>query len=324
MEYKDYYKILGVSKDASQDEIKQNYRKLALKYHPDKNPGNRESEERFKEIGEAYEVLKDPDKRKKYDKLGINWKQYEHAGAEGGFDYDRWAQQPHWRTGGQAGGRASGRADRGTDGYSRTFYGGGDFSEFFHTFFGGGFEDGSAYRDIRNIPQKGQDYQADLTITLADAYSGTEAMLTINGETIKAAIPPGVHNGQILRVKGKGGKGSGGKESGHLYLQVSIKDDPSFERKGADLYCEARIPLYTAVLGGKAEIRSLKGIFHMTIPKETPAGKIVRLKGLGMPIFRKKSEHGDLYVKIIPQIPVHLTEEEIALFRKLATLRNPS
>ncbi|MFH1161616.1 MAG: J domain-containing protein [bacterium] len=311
MEYKDYYKILGVSKEATQDEIKQSYRKLALKYHPDKNQGNRESEERFKEIGEAYEVLKDPGKRKQYDKLGVNWKQYEHAGADGGFDFSQWAQQQGGRT---RSSRRQGRPD----------FEEGDFSDFFNTFFGGGFGEGSTYRDMRDIPRKGQDYQADLTITLADACFGTEAMLTVDGETIKATIPPGVRDGQVLRVKGKGGKGSGGRESGHLYLKVSIKEDPSFERKGNNLYCDAKIPLYTAVLGGKTEIRSLKGTFHITIPKETPNGKILRLKGLGMPIFGKKSEHGDLYIKVSPEIPSHLTDEELALFRKLATLRNQS
>ena len=181
MEYKDYYKVLGVSKNATQDEIKKSYRKLAVKYHPDKNQGDKASEERFKEIGEAYEVLKDPETRKKYDKLGANWKQYEHAGAEGGFDYNQWAQQ-------QGGERRSYKQYSGAD------FEGADFSDFFNAFFGGGFGGGARYADMRDIPRKGQDYQADLTISLADAYRGSEAMLSIGDDKIKVTITAGVRN----------------------------------------------------------------------------------------------------------------------------------
>ena len=316
MEYKDYYKLLGVSKTASQDEIKQSYRKLALKYHPDKNQGNKESEERFKEIGEAYEVLKDPEKRKKYDKLGVNWKQYEHAGADGGFDYAGWAQKQNWRTGG--------RADKRTGGQSHTVYEEGDFSDFFNTFFGGGFGGGAYYTNARNIPRKGQDYQADLSISLADAYHGTEAMLSLDGETIKATIPSGVRDGQILRIRGKGGKGSGGHDRGHLYMKVNIKPDSRFERKGDDLHCDIHIPLYTAVLGGKTAVATLKGTVQINIPKESQNGKVVRLKEVGMPLFGKKKEFGDLYARIVIDIPQHLNEEELSLFQKLANLRHAS
>jgi len=311
MEYKDYYKILGVLKEASQDEIKKSYRKLALKYHPDKNQGNKEAEDRFKEIGEAYEVLKDPEKRKKYDKLGVNWKQYEHAGADGGFDYATWAQQQKWRTGGRADGRTGGQAA-------------GDFSDFFNTFFGGGFRGENYYTNVRDIPRKGEDYQADLTITLTDAYHGTEAMMSVNGEKIKATIPAGVRDGQILRVKGKGGKGSGGHESGHLFLKVNIQPHSGYERKGNDLYTDIPVPLYTAVLGGKTAVTSLKGTVQITIPRESQNGKVVRLKGLGMPLFGKKKEFGDLYVRIIVDIPQHLTPEERSLFQQLANLRGVS
>jgi len=313
MEYKDYYKTLGVTKNASQDEIKKSYRKLALKYHPDKNKGNKESEEKFKDIGEAYEVLKDPETRKKYDKLGANWKQYEHAGADGGFDYSQWAQQ-------QGGGRRTYRQQGGAD------FQGGDFSDFFDAFFGGGFGgSGQAYNtDIRDIPRKGEDYQANLAISLADAYHGTEAMLTINGEKIKATIPAGVRDGQVLRIKGKGGKGTGGRQSGHLYMKVNINKDPVFERKGNDLHCDLKVPLYTAVLGGKIPLRSLKGTFNITIPKESQNGKVLRLTGLGMPVFGKKKVSGDLYARIMIEMPQNLTDEEASLFEKLANLRSAS
>ena len=309
MEYKDYYKLLGVSKTATQDEIKKSYRKLAVKYHPDKNQGNRESEDRFKEIGEAYEVLKDPGKRKKYDKLGVNWKQYEHAGADGGFDYNQWAQQ-------QGGRRQHSQQQSTTD------FEGGDFSDFFNTFFSGGFGGGARYTDARDIPRKGQNYQADLTVTLADAYRGTEAMLSLDGETIKATIPAGVRDGQKLRVRGKGGKGTGGQERGHLYIKVNIKADSTFERKEDDLHCNVHVPLYTAVLGGKMAVATLKGTVNINIPKESQSGKVVRLKGLGMPLFGKKKEFGDLYARITVDIPQDLNEEELSLFQKLANLRD--
>jgi len=311
MEYKDYYKILGVSKNATQDEIKKSYRKLAVKYHPDKNQGNKASEERFKEIGEAYAVLKDPETRKKYDKLGANWKQYEREGAEGGFDYNQWAQQ-------QGGGRRSYKQYTGTD------FDGADFSDFFNAFFSGGFGGGTHYADMRDIPRKGQDYQASLTISMADAYHGSEAMLSIGDEKIKVTIPAGVRDGQILRVKGKGGKGTGGQQSGHLYMKVTIRKDPIFVRKGNDLHCDVKVPLYTAVLGGKRAIKSMKGTLNITIPKESQNGKVLRLKKLGMPVFGKKDEYGDLYVRIIIEIPQKLSEEERSLFKKLATLCNAS
>jgi len=308
MEYKDYYKILGISKTATQDEIKKSYRKLAVKYHPDKNQGNKESEDRFKEIGEAYEVLKDPEKRKKYDKLGVNWKQHEYAGADSGFDYAQWAQQQ--------GGRHQRSQQQSTSAFE-----GGDFSDFFNTFFSGGFSGGAQYANARDVPGKGQDYQADLSITLADAYLGTEAMLTLDGESIKATIPAGVKDGQILRIRGKGGKGSGSHERGHLYMKVTINPNTTFERKGDNLHCDVHVPLYPAVLGGKITITTLKGTVTINIPKGSQNGKVLRLKGLGMPRFGKKQEFGDLYAKIVIDIPQHLNEEELSLFQKLANLR---
>jgi len=304
MEYKDYYKILGVAKTATQEDIKKQYRKLAVKLHPDKNPGNKQAEERFKDMGEAYEVLGDPVKRKKYDRLGSNWKQYEESGPSGGADFTQWAQQ-------QGGRRQQSHT------YSSEDFGGSDFSDFFSSFFGG-----HRGRRAENMAQKGQDFEASISITLEEVFNGSERMISLGDEKIKIVIPPGVHDEQILRVKGKGGAGRSGGESGHLYLQVQVEADPRYERKKDDLYTDIHVPLYTAVLGGEITIATLKGNFNIKIPAETQTGKALRLKGLGMPVYQKKGEAGSLFVKIIVDIPKSLTREEKELFRKLAALRS--
>ena len=313
MEYKDYYKILGVPKEATAQEIKKSYRKLALKYHPDKNPGNKQAEEKFKELSEANEVLSDPEKRKKYDRLGSDWKQYESQGTHpGGFDFSQWAQQ-------RPGGNASG------GGYyssSEDFEGSG-FSDFFEQLFGGGFSNRST-DDFPRASRKGRDYEGNLTISLKDAYHGSESLINLDNEKIKIKIPPGVTDGQVLRVKGKGGKGTKGAESGNLFLHVAVAKDLRYERKENDLYTEIKVPVYTTILGGQVEIDSFRGNYSITIPPETQNGKVLRMKGLGMPVYGLKNKSGDLYLKIIPEIPQHLTDEERELFRKLAMIRPSS
>lgn len=305
MEYKDYYKTLGVSKDATQAEIKKQYRKLAVKYHPDKNPGNKAAEEKFKELGEANEVLGDPVKRKKYDELGANWKQYEQGG------------------GGQGWGGFSQRGRQGgSQYYSSEDFEGSPFSDFFNSFFGGSSFGRGGSGGYKSQPMKGQDYEAELTLTLEDAYNGTERIITLDEEKIKFNVPPGVRDGQVLRVKGKGGKGRKGGESGHLYIHVHIENNPGYERKDDDLHVEVHVPLYKAILGGDFAITTMKGHFNIKIPAGTQNGKTLRLKGLGMPVYLKKGEFGSLYARIIIDVPEHLTEKEIALFRQLAALRD--
>jgi curved DNA-binding protein len=313
MDFKDYYSTLGVTKTASQDEIKKAYRKLAVKYHPDKNPGNKQSEEKFKSVSEAYEVLKNPEKRKKYDTLGSNWKQYEQGYGGGGADFSQWARQ--------GGGKQ----------YSRTYtsgdFGGTDFSDFFNSFFSGyGQDPGEMFGSQRRAraggrPSKGQDYEANLEVTLDEAFHGSKRILTLNDEKISVSIPQGVYNGQVLRAIGKGAPGRRGGENGDLYMHVQMLPDAVYEIRENDLYCDLHVSLYQAVLGGEMAVHAPRGSFTMKIPTETQNGKVLRMKGLGMPLYRKKNEFGDLYLKIIIDIPLNLTAREIELFRQLALLR---
>jgi len=314
MDYKDYYKILGVSKKASQDEIKKAYRKLAVKYHPDKNQNDKKAEERFKEISEAYEVLKDPEKRKRYDELGANWKHYQHQGA-GGFN------------GGPFGGRGGTRVE--FEGDLGDMFGGGGFSDFFNSFFGGFAGGGAGHSQFRGgggspfggaYAAKGQDLQAEMSISLEEAYEGVTKILNVNGNQLRLKIKPGIRDGQTLRLKGKGGPGPGGA-AGDLYLKVNIHKHTSFERKGDDLYVDLPVDLYTAVLGGKANVQTLKGAVNVNIAKGTENGKTLRLKGLGMPKYENNKVSGNLYAKVNVRIPKNLSEEEIKLFKQLQQIR---
>ncbi len=315
MDYKDYYKILGVSKNASREEIKKAYRKKAVKYHPDKNPGDKNAEDRFKEAGEAYEVLYDPEKRKKYDQLGSNWKQYQHADA-GGHDFSDFA-----------------RANRGRGSYQfegdlGDFFGGsgGGFSDFFHAFFGdmgGARQDFRGFKDFGSQPGaiKGNDMKTEAEISVEEAYHGTTRLLNVEGKKLKLNIKPGAYEGQELRIKGEGQPGPRGGEKGDIYIKIKIRPDSNYQIQGKDLYINTSVDLYTAVLGGKMEVNTPAGKLNLQIPESSQSGKKLRMKGKGMPAYNKTGDNGDLYVVLNVKIPENLSEKEKDLFRQLKKLR---
>ncbi|HMN49331.1 MAG TPA: J domain-containing protein [Ignavibacteriaceae bacterium] len=312
MEYKDYYKILGVDKSATQDEIKKAYRKLAMKHHPDRNPGNKSAEEKFKEITEANEVLSDPEKRKKYDTLGANWNQYQHTGSGQGFD------DFFTHFGGGRRQSSSGSTYEFSGNINDIFgdMGGGGFSDFFESFFGGSTGGSSG----RSQQQKTAiDVEANLNISLEDVLNGSEKQISVDGKKIKIKINPGTKDGQKLRLKGMGRSRTADGAKGDLYLNIHILKHPFYEIKDDDLYYNLDVDLFTAVLGGKEKILTLDGkTISITIPEGTESETTLRLKGLGL---KKEIGRGDLFVKVHVNIPKHLSKEEKELFKKLKSLR---
>jgi len=309
MDFKDYYRILGIDKNGSAEDIKKAYRKLAKKYHPDKNPNDPTAEAKFKEVSEAYEVLKDPEKRKKYNTLGANWKQYQHAGG-GTEDWLRNFKQNQQGSGFHFSGN-----------FDDLFGKVGGFSDFFESFFGteNRFKNAG---EFTNVPKKGKDYEAILTISLEDAYKGTEKQFTIDGRTLKVKITPGTEEGKKLRLRNQGGEGISGGEKGDLYLKIQIEKHPYFERNVNDLHYNLNVDLYTAILGGKKDITTLDGRrISINIPKETENGKVLKIKGMGMN-EPGTIDRGNLFIKINIQIPKNITEEERKLFEKLKSLKS--
>ena len=309
MDFIDYYKILGVNKTATQDEIRSAYRKLARKHHPDLNPNDKEAHKKFQQINEANEVLSDPEKRKKYDQYGKDW---QHAEA-----FEK-AQQGS----GQGRRRSSGGGFQGfgenEGGYSGGFGGddSGEFSDFFESLFGG-----AGGRSGRRTSFRGQDYQASLQISLADAATTHQRVLTVNGKNIRITIPAGIENGQVIKLKGHGEPGPNGAPAGDLYITFSITDDPRWKRDGNDLHTKIPLDLYTAILGGEITVDTLGGEVKLKIKPETPNGTTMRLKGKGFPVYKKDGVFGDLYVTFDIQLPVNLSEKEKELFRELEKLR---
>ena len=313
MEYKDYYKILGVSKSATEAEIKKQFRKLAKQYHPDKNQDDPAAEKKFKDVNEAYEVLGNKDKRAKYDQFGQNYKQYQQTG---GSADDFWRQY----TGGASGGR-------------QTYYegdfgdmfgggaGGGSFSDFFQNLFGGGGGFSQQRAGGRSRVMKGQDYTASYEIELKDAFTGLDSVVNVNGNKLRIKLKPGIKDGQKLRLKGKGAPGHNGGPAGDLYLEIKIKPNAQFERKGDDLYRDVAVAPYTAALGGKIEVPLLQGAISMNLPAGSNNGKVLRLKGKGMPVYGHDDKNGDLYLTIRIAIPEHLSKEEKALYEQLRKLK---
>lgn len=311
MEYKDYYKILGVKRDASEKEIKSAYRKLARKHHPDVNKGDKAATDKFKAINEANEVLGDPEKRKKYDQFGANWEAFSRSGQRPeDFNWNAWGNP-------------------GSTTYSYTTaenmgdtFGGGDFSDFFNTLFGGMGQSvarsrGFAARQPRIQPQN---VEAAAEISLEEAANGTKRLVDMGERRIEVTIPAGVRQGSRVRISGEGQQGPDGSRS-DLILIVELKPHPNFRVEGGNLYTAQDVDLYNAILGGEIRIPTLKGSVMLKIPAETQNGKSFRLRGLGLPALRSGENPGDLYAQVQVHLPENLTEEELELFKKLADIR---
>lgn len=295
MNYRDYYEILGINKNSDKAEMKRAYRKLAMQYHPDQNPDDKEAEEKFKEINEAYQVLSDSEKRAHYDRLGTDYNRYQQGGGKpGGFNWGEYTRGP-----------AAGGVN--VD-YEDLF--GGDFSDFFSQIFGGmgGFGPGQRRRSAQQ-PQK---FETEMIVSLHEIYNGSTRQITINDRRFDVKVPRGAHSGTKLRLRGAGPNKS------DVYLKLKVSADPRFDLRGKKLYSEVVIDLYTAVLGGEVKIPTLAGNIMLTIPAGTQSGKTFKIKGRGLPSIKQKGKNSDLFVNIIVEIPKDLSPEERKIFEKLA------
>lgn len=312
MEYKDYYKTLGVEKTADEKEIKKAYRRLARQFHPDVNPGDKAAESHFKEINEAYEVLSDAEKRRKYNELGQSYQRWQQTGGgPTGFDWNQWA--PRGGTGGT-------RVEYGdiNDIFGRDS----GFSDFFESIFAG----------MNAAPGRGagqstraQDFEHEIEITLDEAFHGGQRVIEMDGRRLEVKIPVGVKTGSRVRVAGEGiSAGGAGARRGDLYLRIKVLDHPSFERRNDDLHAEAQVDLFTALLGGEVRVPTLAGSVVLRIPAGTQSGRSFRLSGQGMPKLRSPQEHGDLYIKVRVMLPDKLNEREQKLVHEWAALRGKS
>ena len=314
MEYKDYFKTLGVGRNAKEDEIKRAYRKLALQYHPDRNPGDKKAEENFKEINEAYQVLSDPEKRRRYEQLGESYARYtQRGGTSGGFNWEDWfTQNP-------VGGSGTGNVRVEVGDFSDVFSGG--FSEFFTRIFGGRPDMGDASW-AQAAPRSRTErpvYQQEVEITLLEAYQGTTRRLEMEGRRLDVKIPAGARTGTKVRVADAVSTGPQGPKA-DLYLVIRVLDDTKYERKGDDLYTDVTVDLFTAILGGEVTIPTLSGNVLLKIPEGTQPGQTFRLAGRGMPHIKQPDVHGDLLVRARVKIPRNLTPKQRELFQELAKL----
>jgi len=291
--YIDYYKTLGIDKNATQAEIKKAYRKLARKHHPDLNPNDKNAKSNFQQINEANEVLSDPEKRKKYDQYGKDWQHAE--------QFEK-AEQNQKQSAGSY----------------RTEYSGqqfeSDFSDFFESMFGGSSGTGRS----RQVKYRGEDFNAELHLDLLDAYKTHKQTLTVNGKKIRITIPAGIENGQTIKISGHGGPGINGGPDGDLYITFSVANHPKIKRLGDNLYVTEDLDLYTAVLGGEITIGTLTGKVKLKVAPETQNGTKVKLKGKGFPVYKKEGHFGDLYLTYTVKIPANLTEKQKELFTELA------
>lgn len=293
----DYYKILGIAKTATPDEIKKAYRKLARKYHPDLNPSDNEAKQSFQKVNEANEVLSDPEKRKKYDQHGKDWQHAE--------DIENMQRNQNQST------NSSRQSYSGPQS-------GSDFSDFFESMFGGSSSGGRS----RQAKFRGQDYNAELRINLTDAYETHKRTLTVNDKNIRITIPAGVENGQVIKIAGHGGAGINGGPNGDLFITFSIANHQVFKRLANDLYCTIDLDLYTAILGGEITIDTLKGKVKLNVKPETQNGSIVKLKGKGFPVYKEEGRFGDLYITYFIKTPTNLTEKQKELFSELSKLKS--
>lgn len=300
---RDFYTILGVAKTASADDMKKAYRKLAVKYHPDKNPGNKEAEEKFKEINDAYEVLSDPEKRKKYDKFGENWNRVGEEQAGGFGNYYQ--------------GGPSGRKHYNFDGDTSDFFGGDgdDYSDLFGSFFGGQGNRGGGRSKARDI-------RGSIAISLEDAFHGNAKVFEVNGEKIRIQLKPGAYDGLEIKLAGKGGPGAKNAKAGDLYLVIQVIPHSVYERAGNDIRQTLPVDLFTAVLGGDVQVNSLGGALKLKIPAGVQNGKILRIKGKGMPVYNQAGVFGDLLLNIQVAIPENLTSAQQEQFRQLQQSMN--
>ena len=300
MEYKDYYKILGVERKASADDIRSAYRKLAMKYHPDKNPGDKKAEDKFKDINEAYQVLSDDQKRARYDQLGSAYSNFRTSGGRpGDFRWDDWFQQQ------QGTGQRGGADDM--------FGGGGaTFSDFFRTIFG---EAVRSQQRGQQMQQQESGYQQDLSITFQEAYDGTMRQLQTNSRKLQVRIPAGVKTGSKVRVAGAGPEGT------DLYLVIHVEDENRFEREGSDLTTTSPVSVFVLILGGEAEVDTPTGKVKLNIPAGTQPEQVFRLAGRGMPHLKNPNTKGDLFVKLKVQIPKYLSSKQIELIEEASRIK---
>ena len=305
MAYIDYYNILGVNKGASQDDIKKAYKKLARKYHPDLNPNDPDAHRKFQEINEANEVLSDPEKRKKYDQYGENWK---HAD-----QFEAQQNQYGQYQGGFGGFSGFGGSNGGGAQWSASDDGSG-FSDFFESMFGGGG------RGRGNHAFRGQDYNAELHVSLADAAQTHKQVITVNGKNLRITVPAGIADGQTIKLKGQGGPGVNGGPAGDLYITFSIAEDSRFKRVGEDLYITGPLNIYSAILGGEQIIETMDGKVKLKVAAGTQNNSKVRLKGKGFPVYKKDGQFSDLIVTYSIEIPTNLTDKQKELFREIQSL----